>query len=153
MPHTYYPLLVRPTQLVDLASPEFGTADGTFKVTQKGNEIFFDLGFEQRKRKTGIYKDGALQVYSGALNRATLPQKECATVLNMLADCTRIVDCSELLELRTILQWPDNVISAHLKICPYLKQTIFTKLAPRYARPNHRRPSNSEPCFVDIDSK
>ena len=95
MPHTYYPLLVRPTQLVDLASPEFGTADGTFKVTQKGNEIFFDLGFEQRKRKTGIYKDGALQVYSGALNRATLPQKECATVLNMLADCTRIVDCSD----------------------------------------------------------
>jgi hypothetical protein len=35
--------------MIDLAGPDFGTS-GAFKATQRGDEVHFDLGFQENKK-------------------------------------------------------------------------------------------------------
>jgi uncharacterized caspase-like protein len=95
MPPGYYVLLVNQQGLTNISSGDFFTNDDTFKVTQTNNSIYFDLGLEQRQRKTALYKDGAIKVTLTAVSpRATLPKEECGKILNMIASCVEIVGCS-----------------------------------------------------------
>jgi hypothetical protein len=61
-PPRYYVLLVGQDGMTDLTGPDFGTSDGTFKATQRDDEVHFDLGFQNRKKKSAIYKNGTVTV-------------------------------------------------------------------------------------------
>jgi hypothetical protein len=76
MPPNYYIVLVDQRHLLNLSSPDFSTSDWTFKVSRKGDRVFFDLGYEERHRKTALYENGALKVNLPATGPgATLPKK------------------------------------------------------------------------------
>ncbi len=72
------------------------TSDGNFKATQRDDEVHFDLGFQKRKKKSAIYKNGTVTVdiRSSGLE-ATLPKNECAAILNMVATCVRLPECND----------------------------------------------------------
>jgi hypothetical protein len=93
----YHVLLVDEDRMTDLVSgTDFGTSDGTFKATQRGAEVHFDLGFQKGQKKSAIYKAGSVSVIiRSPLLGATLPKNECAAVLNMVATCTRLTECTE----------------------------------------------------------
>jgi hypothetical protein len=92
-PPRYYVLLVGPDGMTDLTGSAFGSSDGSFKATQRNDEVHFDLGFQKRQKKRAIYKNGTVTVdfWPGA----TLPKNECAAVLNMVATCIRLPECNE----------------------------------------------------------
>jgi hypothetical protein len=95
-PPRHYVLLVGQDGMTDLTGPDFGTSDGTFKATQRDDEVDFDLGFQKRKKKSAIYKNGAVTVDIRSPGPgATLPKNECAAILNMVATCVRLPDCNE----------------------------------------------------------
>jgi len=97
MAPTYYAVLVTPQDAVDIGGDGFGTSDWTFRFEQVGDGVQFDLGYENRRRKNAIYRDGAITVRLGALSSsATLPKADCARVLNMAAECPQInPDCTD----------------------------------------------------------
>jgi hypothetical protein len=70
----------------ELRSPDFSSQDFTFEVTQKGDEIYFNLGIDKQRKKTAVYRDGVLSV-SFEKRITSLPKKECARVLDMAASC------------------------------------------------------------------
>jgi len=95
-PRHYYVLLVGQDGMTDLTNPDFRTSDGTFKVTRRNDEVHFELGFQNRKKKSATYKNGSIAVYIHAPGpEATLPKKECAAILNMVVTCVRLPECSE----------------------------------------------------------
>jgi hypothetical protein len=95
-PPRYYVLLVGQDGMTDLTGSDFGTSDGTFKATQRDDEVHFDLGFKKRKKKTAIYKNGAVTMDIRSPGpEATLPKNACAAVLNMVATCVRLPDCNQ----------------------------------------------------------
>src|SRR6266436_6647301 len=95
-PPRYYVLLVGQDGMTDLTGPDFGTSDGTFKATQRDDEVHFDLGFQKRKKKSAIYKNGAVTMDIRSPGpEATLPTNACAAVLNMVATCVRLPDCNQ----------------------------------------------------------
>src|SRR6266404_1432278 len=96
LPPRYYVLLVGQDGMADLTGPDLGTSDGTFKATQRDDEVHFDLGFQKRKKKSAIYKNGTVTVdiRSSGLE-ATLPKNECAAILNMVATCVRLPECND----------------------------------------------------------
>jgi hypothetical protein len=53
-PPIYCAFLVNQERMFDLRSPDFSSEDGTFEVMQKGNEIYFNLGFDKQRKKTAI---------------------------------------------------------------------------------------------------
>jgi hypothetical protein len=82
--------------MTDLTGSDFGTSDGTFKATQRDDAVHFDLGFQKRQKKSAIYKNGTVTVNIRLSElEATLPKNECAAVLNMVATCVRLPECSE----------------------------------------------------------
>jgi hypothetical protein len=92
----YYVLLVGQEGMTDLTGSDFGTSDGTFKVTQRDDEVHFDLGFQKRQKKRAIYKNGTVTVdIRSSEPEATLPKNECAAVLNMVVTCVRLPECNE----------------------------------------------------------
>jgi hypothetical protein len=102
VPPQYHVMLVNNNLFVDLSPEEFATEDWTFKVTRKGNELLFDLGFKDRKRKTAVYRNGVLYVGADVVGTpATVPKDRCASILNDVAECGRISreripsDCSQ----------------------------------------------------------
>ena len=95
-PPRYYVLLVGQDGMTDLTGSDFGTSDGTFKAVQRDDEVHFDLGFQKRKKKTAIYKNGAVTMDIRSPGpEATLPKNACAAVLNMVATCVRLPDCNQ----------------------------------------------------------
>jgi len=93
-------LLVGQGGMTDLTNPDFRTSDGTFKVTHRNDEIHFELGFQNRKKKSAIYKNGSIAVDIRAQGpEATLPKKECAAILNMVVTCVRLAECSAYLRI------------------------------------------------------
>ncbi len=56
VPPSYRVILVNNNLFVDLSSEDFTTEDWTFKPTRKGNDLLFDLGFKNGKRKTAVYR-------------------------------------------------------------------------------------------------
>ncbi len=88
VPPSYYVFLVHENTLSDLTAEAFDSADWTFKVTRNGNELLFDLGFDNKKRKTAIYRDGVLYVGVDLTGRiATVPKSQCVNILNDVAYC------------------------------------------------------------------
>lgn len=59
------------------------------KIIQKGDEIFFDLGFDNGKVKTALYHQGVLQVTlsKSRKRKLNLSKSDCADVLNHVAAC------------------------------------------------------------------
>jgi hypothetical protein len=95
-PPRYYVLLVGQDGMTDLTGSDFGTSDGTFKATQRDDEVHFDLGFQKRQKKRAIYKNGTVTVdIRSSEPQATLPKNECAAVLNMVVTCARLPECNE----------------------------------------------------------
>jgi len=95
-PATYYVLLVDQDTMTQVASSKFQVLDGTFKGIQRDDDVYFDLGFEDKKKKTAIYRNGTIEVaLRSAEPKGTLPKNECATVLNMIATCVRLAKCNE----------------------------------------------------------
>ena len=95
-PPRYYVLLVGQDGMTDLTGSDFGTSDGTFKATQRDDEVHFDLGFQKRQKKRAIYKNGTVTVdIRSSEPQATLPRNECAAVLNMIVTCARLPECNE----------------------------------------------------------
>jgi hypothetical protein len=95
-PPRYYVLLVGQDGMTDLTGSDFGTSDGTFKATQRDDEVQFDLGFKKRQKKRAIYKNGTVTVdIRSSEPQATLPKNECAAVLNMVVTCARLPECNE----------------------------------------------------------
>jgi hypothetical protein len=90
MPPNYWVLLISASSMADIGDKNFFTADGTFGMRQLGNEIEFDLGWENRKHKIAFYRAGVIYVGSDNAKPApTLAKKDCAYVLNTLADCRK----------------------------------------------------------------
>jgi hypothetical protein len=82
--------------MTDLTSPDFRTSDGTFKVTQRDDEVHFELGFHDRRKKNTTYKNGTIAVDIREVGpEATLPKNECAAILNMVVTCARLPECTE----------------------------------------------------------
>jgi hypothetical protein len=100
MPDSYHVFLVSSVKIVDITPQDFDvTEDGAFKASQSGNEIFFDLGWDNRKHKTAFYRAGV--IYVGSNNAevvTTLSKRDCADVLNELIACEQITDCSNVLD-------------------------------------------------------
>jgi hypothetical protein len=95
-PPRYYVLLVGQDGMTNLTGSDFGTSDGTFKATQRDDEVHFDLGFQKRRKKRAIYKNGTVTVdIRSSEPQATLPRNECAAVLNMVVTCARLPECNE----------------------------------------------------------
>jgi hypothetical protein len=93
----YYVLLVGQDRMTDLTTPDFQTSDGTFKVTHRADEVYFELGFQNRGKKSATYKNGILTVdIRGPEPHNTLPKKECAAILNTVVTCVRLPECSEV---------------------------------------------------------
>ncbi len=92
VPPSYYVFLVQENALTDLTfeSGKFNSADWTFKIKRNGNELLFDLGFDDKKKKTAIYRDGVLYVGVDLTGRiATAPKAQCVGILNDVAECGR----------------------------------------------------------------
>jgi hypothetical protein len=95
-PPRYYVLLVGQDGMTNLTGSDFGTSDGTFKATQRDDEVHFDLGFQKRQKKRAIYKNGTVTVdIRSSEPQATLPRNECAAVLNIVVTCARLQECNE----------------------------------------------------------
>jgi hypothetical protein len=95
-PPSYYVLLVDQDRMIHLGGSDFGTPDGTFKALQRDDEVYFDLGVQEKKKKSAIYKNGSLAVAIRSLGGGViLPKSECAAVLNMVVTCGRLLACNE----------------------------------------------------------
>jgi len=95
-PPRYYVLLVGQDGMTDLTGSDFGTSDGTFKATQRDDEVHFDLGFQKKQKKRAIYKNGTVTVdIRSSEPQAPLSRNECAAVLNMVVTCARLPECNE----------------------------------------------------------
>jgi hypothetical protein len=95
-PARHHVLLVDQEGMIDLTVPGFGSSDGTFKAIQRGDEVHFDLGLQDRKKKSAVYKNRTVIVNVRSLGlEAILPKNECATILNMVETCVRLRDCSD----------------------------------------------------------
>jgi hypothetical protein len=95
LPDTYYLLLATHAGMTDVTPSDFVPWDYTFRVTQRGNDIYFDLGFDKKRKKDAVYKKGVAHVtFTSPTTNATLPKNECASLLNMVAKCSEIRDCS-----------------------------------------------------------
>jgi hypothetical protein len=96
-PASHRVLLVDQEGMIDLTAPGFGSSDGTFKAIQRGDEVHFDLGLQEgKKKKSAIYKNRTVTVNVRSLGpEAILPKNECATILNMVETCVRLRDCSD----------------------------------------------------------
>jgi hypothetical protein len=65
LPPRYYVLLVDQDRMTDLGGPDFGTSDGTFKASQRDDEVHFDLGFQEKKKtKCDLQKRNRRSGYS-----------------------------------------------------------------------------------------
>ena len=71
--------------------------NSTFRFKQVGDEVQFDLGYENRRKKNAVYRNGAITVRLEAQSSsAILPKADCARVLNMAAECPQInPDCTD----------------------------------------------------------
>jgi hypothetical protein len=88
---TYYAVLVTSQRAANIGGRGFGTEDGTFRFEQVGDEVRFDLGFDGRRKKNALYRDGVITVNLATHSAsATLPKAECARVLNMVAECPKM---------------------------------------------------------------
>jgi hypothetical protein len=88
MAATFYIFLVSRIRMRDIAPRDFDVNDDQdFKASQKGNEIFFDLGWDNGKRKSAFYRAGVIYIGSSNSVATTLPKRDCAEVLNHLAAC------------------------------------------------------------------
>jgi hypothetical protein len=97
MPDLYYVFLVNRIKMIDITPQDFGVNDdGVFKATQKGREIFFDLGWHDGKRKRAFYRAGVIYMGLNNSGATTLPKRDCAYVLNELARCEQITDCENV---------------------------------------------------------
>jgi hypothetical protein len=96
-PASHRVFLVDQEGMIDLTAPGFGSSDGTFKAIQRGDEVHFDLGLQEgKKKKSAIYKNRTVTVNVRSLGpEAILPKNECATILNMVERCVRLRDCSD----------------------------------------------------------
>src|SRR6266404_2961442 len=74
-PPNHHVLLVDQEGMIDLTAPSFGSSDGTFKAIQRGDEVHFDLGFEERRKKTAVYTNKTVTVDVHSLGpEAILPK-------------------------------------------------------------------------------
>jgi len=88
---SYIVLLVTAEQITAIGPDGFGTEDGTFDFQRIGDEVRFDLGYDSKRKKSAIYRDGKITVHLEALPpNATLPKDDCAEVLKSAAECTKI---------------------------------------------------------------
>jgi hypothetical protein len=89
-PDPRYVLLVDGNKIADLSDGKDlynNSWDETFKITQKGDEIYFDLGLENRRKKSAVYRGGTLSVALDAKAITSLPKEDCAALIKDLSWC------------------------------------------------------------------
>jgi hypothetical protein len=127
MPSSYYVLLIAASEMSDLTDYEkFTSVDGTFRATQRGKEVSFDLGWDNGKRKTAFYRAGVVYVGSSSVQAPkTLSKRDCANALNELAASVKFTDCSNVSDhISMAVQRSLNA----LKNQPFFKIDNFFKL-------------------------
>src|SRR5215475_6712756 len=75
-PPRYYVLLVGQDGMTNLTGSDFGTSDGTFKATQRDDEVHFDLGLQKWNRHSGYSLIGATGHFAEERMRGG-PQYSC----------------------------------------------------------------------------
>jgi hypothetical protein len=119
MPWQHYVILVNNGLFVELSPEGFGTEDWTFKVRRNGNELLFDLGFKDGKRKTAVYRHGMLYTGVDVVGTpTTVPKDRCAGILN------NVIDCGHLVRERTPHDCSQNSIQESLPM--YITRSLFT---------------------------
>ena len=98
LPSSYYLVRIDRNGMSNLGNGnDFGTADGTFSVEQKGNSLSFDLGFEKGRRKSATYASGILNInFTSSIYAGQLPKSDCANVLNILVKCIEVESCKNI---------------------------------------------------------
>ena len=98
MPNNYVALLLNAERVADIGGEDFGTVDDTFNFQKVGDEVRFDLGYQERRKKNAIYRDGKISLRLETLPpTATLPKDACAEVLRNAAECAKIeADCNNV---------------------------------------------------------
>jgi hypothetical protein len=61
-PASHRVFLVDQEGMIDLTPPGFRSSDGTFKAIQRGDDVHFDLGLQDRKKKSAVYKNRTVMV-------------------------------------------------------------------------------------------
>jgi hypothetical protein len=79
---------IHPAKLIRVSGD---SSTDIFETTQKGDDIYFYLGFEKKRKKTVVYKNGGLSVVLSKSN--TLPKHDCAEVLKMAAEWAKFPNC------------------------------------------------------------
>jgi hypothetical protein len=46
--------------MIHLGGSDFETPEGTFKAIQRDDEVYFDLGVQEKKKKNAIYRNGTI---------------------------------------------------------------------------------------------
>src|SRR5215831_15095874 len=136
--------------MTDLTSPDFRTSDGTFKVTHRNDEVHFELGFQNRNKKSAIYKNGTIAVDIRATRpEGTLPKKECAAILNMVVTCVRLPECSEGRIFENFAMAGQSYFN-RLEEMPYSPPETSIMFAPLSARASHTSQSRLAACSAAI---
>jgi hypothetical protein len=136
--------------MTDLTGSDFGTSDGAFKATQRDDEVHFDLGFQNRKKKSAIYKNGTVTVDVRSPGpEATLPKNECAVVLNMVATCLRLPECNEGRIFDNFAMAGRRYFN-RLEEMPVFTPRISIVFVPLFARAGHTSQSRLAAYFADI---
>jgi hypothetical protein len=91
----YYVLLVAADRLVEIPTGEgFYTLEDPLKVRQRGDDLYFDLGYEEQKRKTAILRNGAITMHKGPAEQV-LATADCIDILKDLAECKKMSTCTK----------------------------------------------------------
>lgn len=96
MPPAYFLIQVTAQGMAELsAGKDFSTADHTFRMERTGIGLVFDLGFENKRKKKAVYRDGVLTVeFAPSRPDEPLKRETCADLLNTVVQCLGKEECA-----------------------------------------------------------
>ncbi|PKN51230.1 MAG: hypothetical protein CVU55_13960 [Deltaproteobacteria bacterium HGW-Deltaproteobacteria-13] len=95
---TLYFLLLRPNKKpIVIRNKDFYSADGTMIIKQKNNDVLFDLGFEEKKKKTAILTSGKIVVRYDMVGVLPMELEDCNWLYeNSMNECIKLrSDCEQ----------------------------------------------------------
>jgi hypothetical protein len=96
----YFILLKSNRKPVIVTDKDFYSADGTMKIRQEKDDVFIDLGFEAKKRKTAILRSGEVTVQQTPVDAFPMELKDCQWLYeSSFRECTQLrelkLDCEQ----------------------------------------------------------
>ena len=135
---TLYFLLLRQGSKPSIVTNEdFYSADGIMNIKQKNNDVVFDLGFEEKKRKTAILTSGNVLVQYATVGAIPMKLESCQLLYeNSMSECMerkkRNNDCGQAYDgdchatmtgITVLSSHPGFVSSALSEICTTVCKT------------------------------